>query len=468
MNNKRLSRRDFLRFSALTAAGAALAGCTTPTPQVVRETVEVPVKETVEVPVEVVVEVTPTIEEKEPVELRIAWWGNQARHTRTIQVIKMFEETYPWIAVTYEFATWDDHWTRLATQAAGGNLPDVMQHDYARLSEWVGNDLLIPLDDYVDSGAIDLSNVPDETLGGGRVDGKLYGMNLGVNALCMVLDTDAFEQAGIELPAQDWTWADFEAIAVQINDKLDIWGYGGNSLAHDQIWRSVVLSNGEWIYTPDGKALGYTDDQVLVDHMNMILRLQEAGVIEPRDEEVARASLGQQGDPLVAGKAAMGFMWSNQLASTWTAAGAERHFKLVQIPRLEGGLSAIYVKPSMFFSITAQAKHPDEGAMFINFFTNSVAANHVLLAERGVPVSTVVGESMQAVLTPDQIEMFNYMAVVPSDCQPVPAPDPVGEANVRNNVYYPEFVDPVLYGLTTPEEGVVVLRELADEILAAS
>jgi len=283
----------------------------------------------------------------------------------------------------------------------------------------------------------------------------------------MVADIDAFEEAGIELPPSDWTWADFEAIATEVHDKLDIWGYAGNSLAHDQMWRAVILSNGEWVYSPDGKSLGYTDDQVLIDHMKMILRLQEAGVIEPRDQEVARATLGQQADPLVIGKAAMGFMWSNQLASTWNAAGADRHFKLLTVPRLEGGLPAIYVKPSMFFSITRDAKHPEEAAMFINFFTNSVAANHVLLAERGVPVSSAVRESMQAVLTPDQIEMFNYMAFVPTDCQPVPPPDPVGEADVRNNVYYPEFVDPVLYGTISPEEGAVTLRELADEILAS-
>ena len=48
MDQKRLNRRDFLRLSALTAAGAALAGCgPAPTPQVIKETVEVPVEKTV-------------------------------------------------------------------------------------------------------------------------------------------------------------------------------------------------------------------------------------------------------------------------------------------------------------------------------------------------------------------------------------------------------------------------------------
>jgi multiple sugar transport system substrate-binding protein len=471
------SKKNVLISLVLIIVLLLVAACGAATPETIIQTVEVEkevkVIETVEVEKEVVkevekiVEVTAVPEEKEPVELRIAWWGNETRHTRTIQVIKEFEEQYPWIKVTYEFATWDDHWTRLATQAAGGNLPDLMQHDYARLKEWVNNGLLLPLDEYAASGVLDFSNVADATLEGGRVDGKLYGVNLGTNSLCFVVDTDAFEKAGVALPANDWTWADFEEIAVALNDKLGIWGYGGNSLAHDQMWRAVIMSNGEWVYADDGKSLGYNDDQVLIDHMKMILRLQEAGVIESRDVEVARATLGLEADPLVTGESAMGFMWSNQLASVWNAAGAERHFKLVTVPRLEGGLPAIYVKPSMFFSITSQAKHPEEAAMFIDFFINSVAANHVLLAERGVPVSSVIQESLQSVLTPDQVEMFAYMAMVPGDSQPVPPPDPVGEADVRNNVYYPEFVDPVLYGTVSPEEGVATFRKMANEVLAA-
>ena len=42
MNRKRLSRRDFLRMSAVAAAGAALAGCgPAPTAEVIKEEEEV-------------------------------------------------------------------------------------------------------------------------------------------------------------------------------------------------------------------------------------------------------------------------------------------------------------------------------------------------------------------------------------------------------------------------------------------
>ena len=67
---KRLSRRDFLRISGLAAAGVALAGCA---PQIVRETVEVPVEVTKVITevkeVEVQVEVTKVITEIKEVEV---------------------------------------------------------------------------------------------------------------------------------------------------------------------------------------------------------------------------------------------------------------------------------------------------------------------------------------------------------------------------------------------------------------
>jgi multiple sugar transport system substrate-binding protein len=469
MTHKRLSRRDFLRMGALTTAGAALAGCAAPTPETVTVKETVVVEQEVEVPVEVekIVEVTAEVPELEPVELRIAWWGGDSRTTKTIAVIEMFQDMYPHITMVYEFAGWDDHWTRLQTQAAGGNLPDIMQHDYARLSEWVDNNLIMPVDEYVDSGVLDFSDVADANLAGGRIDNKLYGVNLGTNALDMAVAVDLFEQAGVDLPASDWSWDDFEDACNAINDALGIWGYGGNTLAHDHMWKAVYLSLGEWVFTDDGKALGYKDDKPFTDHLHRILAMEDTGAVQTYEERLAREPLGEEGSAFVTSECALSFGWSNGIVATWSAAGPERKFAMVPIPR-SGDLPAVYVKPSMFFSVTAHAKHPEEAAMFINFFTNSVPANAILMADRGVPVAAHVKEGMKGFLEPAQQVMFDYLAVVESDSVPVPPPDPVGWADVRNNIYYPEFVDPVLYRQIAPEDGAATFREMADEILAAS
>jgi multiple sugar transport system substrate-binding protein len=403
---------------------------------------------------------------EDQIELRIGWWGSQNRHDRTIKVIEMFMKEHPNIKITYEASNWPDHWTKMATQAAGGNLPDIMQHDYARLEEWVSRGMIAPLDEFVEDGTLDFSNVEEASLAGGKIDGKLYAVNLGTNSMCWVLDTEAFEKAGIPLPPQNWTWDDFEKIALDIKEKLGIWGLG-NGLSNEQLWKVVYLSRGEWAYSDDGKDLGYEDDQPFIDHLTRVVRLQEAGAIPDRATEVAEYDgQGVESQPIVPGKAAMGFMWSNQIVAVWTAAGEDRKFVMTHVPRGKAdGPATNYVKPSMFFSITTQAKHPKEAAMFMDYFTNSVEANKVLMAERGVPISSVVADSLKEMLTPAQLEMFEYMGRVGKDNSPLPAPDPVKHAEFINGVYWPEAVEPVLFGQISPEEGAKRLRMMAPDIL---
>lgn len=403
----------------------------------------------------------------EDIELRIAWWGSQNRHDRTIKVIEMFMKEHPNIKISYEPSGWNDHWTKMSTQAAGGNLPDIMQQDYARLEEWVEKGMLAPLDEFVDSGVLDFSNVADANLAGGRIDGKLYGVNLGTNSECWLLDAEAFEKAGIPLPAQNWSVDDFEQIALGIHEKLGIWGMG-DGLTNEQRWKSTYLSLGTWVYSEDGKALGYTDDEPYIEYLKMVMGLQEAGAIPTRAEEVAEFDgQGVEAKAIVSGRSAMDYMWSNQIVAVWNAAGEDRKIMMVHPPRPDSdGPAANYVKPSMFFSMTSHSKHPKEAAMFIDYFTNSVKANEVLLAERGVPISSEVAEALKPLLTPSQLEMFEYLGRVEQDSSPLPPPDPIKHAEVIDNVWWPEFIDPIRYGQLDIETGIERFRELASEILA--
>ena len=402
---------------------------------------------------------------EDQVELRLAWWGSQNRHDRTIKVIELFMQEHPNIKITYEFSGWNDHWTKLATQAAGGNLPDIIQQDYARITEWQSRDLLYPLDEFVESGVLDFSNVADASLAGGRIDGTLYAVNLGNNSQAWVLDVDAFKKAGIDLPPQDWTWEDFERICLELHEKLGIWGMG-EGLADQQIWKSLYLGHGQWGYSDDGKSLGYTDDEILVNHMKMVLRLQDAGAVMTREEEVAKGDQGVESQEIVPGKAAMVYFWSNQITAVQVAAGEDRNFKMTHLPRPKGGQPSNYIKPSMFFSVSAQSEHPKEAAIFINWFTNSIEANKILFAERGVPISSAVQDALKPMLGKAQLEMFDFVARAASDSSPIRPADPPGHADIVNNVYNPEFLDGVLLGLISPEEGVQILREMATEILA--
>ena len=436
---RRLRRRAFLRLTALTAAGGALAGHAARAPAAAQT----------------------------PLTLRIMWWGSKTRHDRTIRVLEMYQQKNPGIRFTYEFTGFNDYWTRLATQAAGGNLPDIIQQDYARLAEWEANRLMISLDDFVKDGTIDLSRVPKPSIDGGRVNGRLYAIDLGNNSQSMLLDADAFTRADVPPPDQKWTWQDFEQICMAIHQKLGIFG-GGYGLADPQMWKSVYIGRGQWVFARDGRSIAVTDDGPFVEHLKMLLRLHKAGALPSRQQEISEYHDNIEAQPIVAGKAAMSYQWSNQVVAEAAAAGERRRFKVTHLPRPKGGRPSNYLKPSQFFSITSHSKHPKEAAAVIDFFTNSIDANRVLLAERGVPIAPKVQEALRPLLQPVDLETFRYVARVQTDSSPLPPPDPRNEGAFENNVYTPLVIDAVLLRKITPEEGARVLRAEGNKVLARS
>src|SRR5579859_2423869 len=110
-------------------------------------------------------------------EIHVAWWGSQSRHDRTIKVIQMYMAAHPDLNITWEYANFNDYFVKLNTMASSGDLPCVMQQDYAYVAEWATRGLLLPLDDYVKDGTIDTKDIADASLIGGRVNGKLYAVN---------------------------------------------------------------------------------------------------------------------------------------------------------------------------------------------------------------------------------------------------------------------------------------------------
>jgi len=242
-----------------------------------------------------------------------------------------------------------------------------------------------------------------------------------------------------------------------------------DDLTNDQNWKNIYFTLGKWAYNADGTALGYTDDKPLVDFLSLAQRLVKSGAAPERAEEIAQfrdKSVEQK--PGAIGKAAMDYFNSNQLVAYWKAAGDNRNFKLLPIPRAEGGKSANYIKPSQFFSVTSQSKHPAEAAMFIDFITNDIDANKILQGERGVPIAAKVRAALKPTLTKAQAETFDFVDRVGKTAQPIPPPDPKGHADIVKNVWTPQVADPVMFGKITPQAGAELLRKEATTILSAN
>ena len=89
---------------------------------------------------------------------------------------------------------WNDYWQKLATQAAGKNLPDLIQMDYRFIFEYARRQQLAALDDFVGK-QLDLDDFDPNQLASGKVDGKLYGISMGANSMSYVYNKALLDEA---------------------------------------------------------------------------------------------------------------------------------------------------------------------------------------------------------------------------------------------------------------------------------
>ena len=405
------------------------------------------------------------------VQLKVMWWGSPDRDMRTKKVLDMFTAKNPGITfVTEHYASTQGmvgmgYWPTMLKHAADGTLPDIMQHDYAYIEEWTSKGWLLPLDQLIADKQLELADVPQALIDGGKVGGKVMGISLGLNTQAVVVDADAFYEAGIPLPGDNWTWADFERIALQLKERLNVWGAGSGLHGYTPGWKAVYLSKGQWVWSPDGKALGYTDDKPWLDHWTMLLKLQNAGAIPRRWEEPIGSNV--EALHMVMRRSAMEHLHSNQLVAMWTAAGPNRNLKMLPLPRVSASdKSPIYMKPSQYFSITAKSKYPKEAAKVIEFFTNDIEANKILGGERGVPVNTKVLAALKPTLSRQAAESFDLIERGGAYATALPPNDPPAWTTILTQIFNPKVVEGIMTGALTAQAGVELFRREATAVLA--
>jgi multiple sugar transport system substrate-binding protein len=395
----------------------------------------------------------------EKIELRIAWWGSQDRHDRTLKVIDMYQQQNPNVKISAEFIAWDGYWDKLATQAAGKNLPDIIQQDYKYVTEYVGRGLLVDLDPYVKSNTIDLRDADHLHTDGGKIKDKLYAVNLGTNSLAFAYDPAMFAQAGVPELKPGYTWDDLAKMARELKAKLGKDVFGMPNFNGMDPFKHLLRENGFWVYNEKGDGLGYTDDKLLADYFKYFDTLLKDGIVP--SPQVTQDIKGLEDELIVHKSSPILFFNSNQIVALQKA--ANRPLKLTILPSWPGGKAGHFLKPSQFFSITTHSKYPDEAAKFINFFTNDLKANEILGAERGVPISSKVREHLGKTMGPSSKEMFDYVEMVQKYAREINPPDPEGATKIE--ALFKRIQEAVNYGKLTPEQAAKQFRDEATKEL---
>jgi multiple sugar transport system substrate-binding protein len=363
------------------------------------------------------------------VRLRMFWWGSRERAERTDRTNKLFQEKNPGLTVTGETLGWTDYWPRLATQTAGRNAPDVIQMDYRYIYEYARRGALLPLDPFVAKG-LNLGDFSQAAIDSGKVDGKIYGVSLGLNSTAMMFDQGLITSLGLKPPTHDMTWAQVGGLALEITKAAKKPGFfgmfdGGRFEPGLEVW---LRQRGKALYTDDGK-LGF-DATDIGEWFAFWHDLRKRGAIA--SAEVAALDMGEIDTSLLTvGKAAMACAHSNQLVGFQAVVKS----KLGMTMYPSGGPGAKYgqyLKPSMLLSISARTRSPEAAVKLLDFFVANKDAGLILGVERGVPASSVVRKAVEPTLDELGNAMASYVAFVSDKVSPLPAPPPQGAGEIQS------------------------------------
>ncbi|MCZ8514716.1 ABC transporter substrate-binding protein [Paenibacillus filicis] len=393
---------------------------------------------------------------KDPVKLRVAWWGGQARHDYTLKVIDLYQQKNPNVKIEAEYASFDDYWKKLAPQAAANDLPDIIQMDISYLTQYGGRNQLEDLTPYTKNGTLDVSSISQNTLSGGQVDGKLVALTAGVNALAYIVDPAVLQKTGIDSLKKDWTWDDIDAAGAKLKSAGKIMG----GLRHDVFFPYYLRTLDQKMYSADGASLAYPDDKPFIDYFKRYQKWYDSGYLLPLDKEAQKKGTPED-DEMVMGNSMSSNGWSNQYLAL--AAAAKRPLELQPMPG-PNAKKGMFLKPSMYFSVSKNSKQKEEAVKFVNFFINDIEANKIIKGERGVPVSSKVKEALKPLLSADENKVFDYVAWAEQNSSPMDPPNPIGSIEVEKLLK--DTSEQILYKKISVEDAAAKFRKEANAILA--
>ena len=161
--------------------------------------------------------------------LVMAWWGNQVRNEKTQAVLDKYQEKEG-VAVEGQFYQWNDYWSKMATAAAGKSMPDLIQMDYSYIDQYVDKGQLLDLTPYIESGALDTTNIPENVLEMGKVKDGIYGIAGGVSGNCLFYNKTVTDELGITMK-DNMNLEEFIEIAKEVTEKTgrELYGRMGKS-----------------------------------------------------------------------------------------------------------------------------------------------------------------------------------------------------------------------------------------------
>lgn len=274
-------------------------------------------------------------------------------------ILAAFQEENPGITVEVDSAPFGDYFTLLTSDIISGDAPDVFELNFENFESFAANDSLM-----------DLSAVASEApyypraLEAFQYNGVQYALPESFSTVLLYYNEALFDQAGLEYPTDDWTWADAEEAALAIRALGDdVWGLYTPIQFHE--FYKKAAQQGDCQFFNEDETESLINSAGCVEALQSMVNFVDAGVIP------SQADLSGISDSELFANGKLG-MW---VTGTWmfSALGAAEFPWDVQIePMINQHASHFFSNAVAVSSTTDQAEAATKLALFLT--SSQVAA----------------------------------------------------------------------------------------------
>jgi multiple sugar transport system substrate-binding protein len=353
---------------------------------------------------------------QETIQIRAAGFvESQEQLEHTIAALEAYTAKFPNVQISPEFTDYDSYVDKLATEAAGGNAPDLMSVNADIAGEYSRRGVLLALDEFVPS-VIDLSDYTEGTVFSNTIDGTLYGIPNDCIAASLIYNTAVFEEIGMEVPDQMWTWEQYAQTANDIAAAKGEGFYGTEDGGNSYIACDMFLrGRGKEFYTAD-RNLGFTPED-LAAWLSFWQALRESGGTPPGDVQALATGDDLSRTGIITGNAAI----LPQLTDTYFGLQSltEDPLGIHLLPNgFEGGelTQHHYTYAGNSSSVSAKTAHADTVIDIIRFMHTDPEGIEIFYRGSGlVPASNTGRESLREEGGPDEQRILDYIDLILED-----------------------------------------------------
>jgi multiple sugar transport system substrate-binding protein len=336
--------------------------------------------------------------------IRVGTWESGDAIKIWNDLISDFNKQYSQIKVSFEPVP-DNYGTKLLTQIAANDAPDVFQVGDGDVRMFVERGGAADLTEYIegkgDLPGIDTSVYYPALFQTGVVNDQSHFLTKDYSPLAVYYNKDIFDKAGVPYPKDGWTWDEFRDTAMKLTSGTGATAQYGVSLPGNWI-RAIepfIFSNGGDLMNEDGtKIEGYLNSPETVEAVQYYVDLYTKDKVSPSPADVSTTYKGV--DLFQTGKVAM------QITGIWPQSGyeADPNFKfgVVGIPMKKERANAVCWAG---LGLYKGSKNPDQAWLFLRYIGGE--AGQTAFAKNGLPSMPSVAEALKTSENPNKAAFLN-------------------------------------------------------------